>query len=330
MKIFISHASANKEYGNALVELLRGIGIGEEEIIFTSNTVYGIPIGQNIFDWLKSQITERPFVIYLISKEYYSSIPCLNEMGAAWVIENEHAIMFTPHFNINCKEFQSGVLDPREMGFYIHDEERVLSFIQGLNKYFNITSNSVLINQKLRKYISELKSISVKSTQENLNNPIPIEAKEKVNDTFSTSTPKTILKENNIHSKFISDITGNKLKDDELILLHYIIEASKVKLLIGWQEDQETRNIKEWEIANELNNTLSNNYGGAIRRFEMRGYTIVSATTSGGNPKEVKLKPEISSNILDFPQEILDTITNAINRNKKIETKSVPIDDLPF
>jgi hypothetical protein len=37
MKIFISHASANKEYGNALVELLRGIGLKEDEIIFTSN-----------------------------------------------------------------------------------------------------------------------------------------------------------------------------------------------------------------------------------------------------------------------------------------------------
>ena len=68
MKIFISHSSANKDYGNALVELLRGIGITEDEIVFTSNTAYGIPIGQNIFNWLKSQITEKPFVIYLLSK----------------------------------------------------------------------------------------------------------------------------------------------------------------------------------------------------------------------------------------------------------------------
>lgn len=33
MKIFISHSSANKDYGNALVELLRGIGITEDEIV---------------------------------------------------------------------------------------------------------------------------------------------------------------------------------------------------------------------------------------------------------------------------------------------------------
>jgi|GEM_PF-5569670 len=51
MKIFISHASINKDYGTALVELLKGIGI--DDIIFTSNVAYGIPIGENIFNWLK-------------------------------------------------------------------------------------------------------------------------------------------------------------------------------------------------------------------------------------------------------------------------------------
>ena len=37
MKIFISHSSKNKDYGNALVELLRGVGLKEDEVVFTSN-----------------------------------------------------------------------------------------------------------------------------------------------------------------------------------------------------------------------------------------------------------------------------------------------------
>ena len=123
MKIFISHSSKNKDYGNVLVELLRGVGVKEDEIIFTSNNAYGIPIGQNIYNWLKSQIAEKPFVIYLLSKEYYESIACLNEMGAAWIIENEHAMLFTPNFDLSSKEFQNGAIDPREIGFYIDDEE---------------------------------------------------------------------------------------------------------------------------------------------------------------------------------------------------------------
>src|SRR5690606_19764724 len=90
MKIFISHSSRNKNYGNALVDLLIGVGISGDKIIFTSNDAYGIPTGQNIFTWLKSEINEKPYVIYLLSPEYYSSVACLNEMGAAWIVENEH------------------------------------------------------------------------------------------------------------------------------------------------------------------------------------------------------------------------------------------------
>ena len=37
MKIFISHSSKNENYGKALVQLLTGIGIKSEQIIFTSN-----------------------------------------------------------------------------------------------------------------------------------------------------------------------------------------------------------------------------------------------------------------------------------------------------
>jgi hypothetical protein len=78
MKIFISHSSKNANYGNALVQLLTGIGIKSEQIIFTSNSAFGIPIGQNIFNWLKDRINEKPYVIYLLSPEYYSSVACLN------------------------------------------------------------------------------------------------------------------------------------------------------------------------------------------------------------------------------------------------------------
>ena len=104
MKIFISHSSKNKSYGQALVNLMISLGINSDKIIFTSNVAHGIPIGNNIFNWLKSQISDKPYVIYLLSPEYYQSIACLNEMGAAWVIENEHSMIFTPNFDLNLDE----------------------------------------------------------------------------------------------------------------------------------------------------------------------------------------------------------------------------------
>ena len=159
MKIFITHSSKNKDYGNHLVELLRGVGVKENEIIFTSNVAYGIPVAKNIFNWLKTQIGEKPFVIYLLSKEYYESVACLNEMGAAWIVENEHAAIFTPNFNLSSKEFQNGALDPREIGFKINDEDRIVSFIQILSKNFEITRKSVLISQSVKKFIKNVGEI---------------------------------------------------------------------------------------------------------------------------------------------------------------------------
>ena len=50
MKIFISHSSKNKDYGNAFVDLFTSIGAKSNEIIFTSNNAFGIPIGKDTFD----------------------------------------------------------------------------------------------------------------------------------------------------------------------------------------------------------------------------------------------------------------------------------------
>ena len=121
MKIFISHSSENKDYGNALVDLLTSIEVKSEDIIYTSNDAYGIPIGKDIFDWLKSKIEEKPFVIYLLSPEYYKSRTCLNEVGAAWIVENDHAMIFTPNFDLDSYEFKNGAINPREIGFYINN-----------------------------------------------------------------------------------------------------------------------------------------------------------------------------------------------------------------
>lgn len=339
MKIFISHSSKNKDYGNALVELLRGVGINEDEIIFTSNNAYGIPIGQNIYNWLKSQITEKPFVIYLLSKEYYESIACLNEMGAAWVIENEHAMLFTPNFDLSSKEFQNGAIDPREIGFYIDDEERLLSFIQHLDKYFSVSKNAVIVNQKLKKYLEEIarikgnnpKIIPIIETFNNLKTNDEILNKEIEKPITKIKEPSKIESQNinDIYSKLVSDIVAGKLKDEEIILLHYVSETGRLKLMTGWQLQTEIDNIKVWEEIHEIDNILSRNYETVIRKFEIRGYTEVSAVTSSNNPKEVKLKSEIEAQILDLPKEIKEKI-NLIIENNPVKPKKEEWPDLPF
>lgn len=320
MKIFISHSSKNKSYGDKLVDLLRRIGIKEKEIIYTSNPAYGIPVGSNIFTWLKDQISEKPFVIYLLSEEYYRSIPCLNEMGAAWVIENKHIAIFTPTFDLSSKEFQNGVLDPRLLGFYITKKEGILSFIENLPADFDVSKSHILITQSVENFLTEINEIhqaeiaSYTATsgafrlQEQPLTQIKTIKSEPVK-TFNTN-------QTDLSSKLVGLIKSESLKDDELILLHYIMETGRSKLMTGWQEQTEINNIEKWELTNQIDKKLSANYSSILRKFEARGFTDVSAVTASGNPKELKINNEICNLLFDLPKDVSSLITERVKKVK--------------
>lgn len=202
MKIFISHSSKDAAYGKALVTLLTGVGVAHESIVFTSDTTYGVPNSANIFDWLKQQISDKPFVIFLLSPDYYRSIPCLNEMGAAWIIENQHATIFTRNFDLKDERFRDGALDPRRIGFFIDDAERVAQFIASLGENFEITSKQTLINRKCDDFIAQVRSInslsgvSSEPLREDAVSPqSPTEDNKASTETLSVPTQPSELKE---------------------------------------------------------------------------------------------------------------------------------------
>lgn len=331
MKIFISHSSKNAAYGEALVNFLTGLGIGYKEIIFTSNVAYGIPTGKNIFAWLKEQITEKPHVIYLLSAEYYTSVACLNEMGAAWIVENEHTIIFTPGFDIESKEFQNCALDSKEIGFFINNENRLLLFIDALSKSFHIINNSAIRNNKLKELLKAVASIEKTSQSikiEGKSTTSPTESKsvnkqetknDKIRDALDTFLhTKQETDRNPLYNKFLDDIKAGKLKDDELILIQYILDTGKIKLRTGWQEGTEISDIKVWEDIKSLYPCLSSTYGDSIRRLTLRKYLSVVEYTSSGNPKAHKLISEIEENLFDFPADILKIINKAVMANKEL------------
>lgn len=332
IKIFISHSSKNKDYGDKLIELLTGIGIKDNQIIYTSNTAFGIPLGQNIFNWLKNSINEKPFVIYLLSTEYYSSIACLNEMGAAWVIENDHAMIFTPLFDLSCEEFRNGALDPREIGFYINDADRLTEFIEKLKQSFSVTSNQIIINQKCNEFLSKVNSINNTSLSKEKVIPLPKEVVNKSHSKDIKSKVSYVSKsDSSIMDKFTNEFSENKLKDEEIILLYYTSDTAKHKLGTGWQEAKEIANIRIWEEKNELKGILSSNYENTLRRLDMKKLIEVSELTGYGNPKEYKLIEELSNFILENEEIIIskyEEIKAKVKVNKNSENFS--INDLPF
>ena len=51
-KIFVSHASADVEYVEKLVDLFIDMGVREDQIFCTSVPGFGIPEGEDIYDYL--------------------------------------------------------------------------------------------------------------------------------------------------------------------------------------------------------------------------------------------------------------------------------------
>jgi hypothetical protein len=89
--VFISHASEDHLFVDALVDMLEGIGLNRNMLFCSSVAGYKIPLGQNIFDYLYALFQEHElFVIFVHTPNYYKSPVCLNEMGAAWVLKTDY------------------------------------------------------------------------------------------------------------------------------------------------------------------------------------------------------------------------------------------------
>lgn len=122
-KLFISHASKDREFILALIELFEGIGMREGSIVCSSIPGYGIPSGAQIYDWLREQFLLCDLrVLFVLSQNYYKSAACLNEMGAAWVTRASDTLILLPGFTFSDIR---GCIDSRKIGicFDCEDDE---------------------------------------------------------------------------------------------------------------------------------------------------------------------------------------------------------------
>lgn len=98
--LFISHADVDKQYVDALVDLLSFLGFSQEQIFCSSRPGYDIPVDtEDFIIYLKNIFNNYHLhVIILHSKGYYNSPICLNEMGAAWVLDCKISSLLVPGF----------------------------------------------------------------------------------------------------------------------------------------------------------------------------------------------------------------------------------------
>lgn len=164
-RIFISHSSEDIDYVKPLVKLLESIGLNKQTMFCSSVNGYGIPIGDNIYDYLKTEFTDKNILVLMImSDNYYSSKPCLNEMGATWVMSKEYLTILIRDFDFKQIE---GAADPRQIGIKITEADRLNEFKDKLVEGLNLTPLSDNVWNALRdEFLSKINSLQ----DSNINN----------------------------------------------------------------------------------------------------------------------------------------------------------------
>jgi len=119
--VFISHAYADREINNLFVDLLADIGLKTEQIFYSSLPEYGVVLGENIADAIRIKLSSKKVhMIYMLSKNYYKSVMCLNEMGAAWILQHTYTSVLLPGFRYRKIE---GAVDPGNLGMKLGGDE---------------------------------------------------------------------------------------------------------------------------------------------------------------------------------------------------------------
>jgi hypothetical protein len=152
--IFISHASKDREYVKELVNLLTPLNV--PNIVCSSLHGYHIPNDEDIYEYLAQNLNRNGRVVFVLSKNYYDSAACLNEMGACWILNKSYTTILTPNFDY---EEIAGAVNPNQMSFKINDEDRLCEFIESIKSEFNTTGLPTM-------QLAEL----VKLTIQNVNN----------------------------------------------------------------------------------------------------------------------------------------------------------------
>ena len=88
--VFISHASSDELLVSLFVDLIlcSGSGLTPDNIVYTSREDTGVVNGDEIPQAIKDCIRCSRMFFMMVSEAYRASEVCLNEMGAAWMIDD--------------------------------------------------------------------------------------------------------------------------------------------------------------------------------------------------------------------------------------------------
>lgn len=164
-KIFISHASADKELADEVVDFLSlGLNLQSTDFFCTSLEGLGIPSGENFIDFIQDKLNKSMVMISLLSPNYYQSVFCVCELGASWITSKAHIPIVVPPITYkDIKDIlnadQLRIVDKDSDWDEIRDE---------LNDELNLTVKSARWTRKKEAFLKKLPSVLRNSPKPNI------------------------------------------------------------------------------------------------------------------------------------------------------------------
>lgn len=160
--VFISHSSKDKNFVEALVNLLEDIGLNKNTLFCSSVAEYGLGLSADIFDTLRELFKSHDlYMIFIHSPRYYQSPVSLNEMGAAWVLRTDFCSILTADMDFTDLR---GVINGNKIGIKVDAEDasaRLNELYEKLQTIFNLTPLNTTIWERKRNFFLKLvKNIS--------------------------------------------------------------------------------------------------------------------------------------------------------------------------
>jgi hypothetical protein len=162
--IFLSHSSSDKSYGDALEKFITGLGLKNDQLIYTSHPLHKIPLDANIYEYLRKNINRKIFMIILWSDKYLDSPACLNEMGAAWVTQCDYTNIYTPKFQFGNPKYRECAVDTQKMGAVLggddHCKANMIELKNKILSMFGLEVDEKATSYLLDNFVKEIMEIA--------------------------------------------------------------------------------------------------------------------------------------------------------------------------
>lgn len=159
--IFISHKSDDKKYGDALERFIIGLGVKDDQLVYTSHPLHKIPLDASIYEYLRSHFDSAVFMIILWSDKYLDSPACLNEMGAAWVTQSDYTNIYVPTFSFGNPKYHECAVDTKKMGAVLngdaHCKANMIELKNKIESIFGLENDEARVTFLLDRFIDEIK-----------------------------------------------------------------------------------------------------------------------------------------------------------------------------